>query len=245
MREPAGTLTSRSETGATLRFVTHRLNRFGRVAPRAGLLAALCLLAAACGSSKTAAPTTSAAAPTTSAGAQTTPSATTTAGQSPNALTGEAKAAATGDIPDNQVYVVFSNSQAGYSIKYPEGWAQSGSGKIVTFFDKNNLVRTVVQPGGAPTLAQVSAELQALKTSTPSLRFQSPQRVRISGRPAIKVVYTTQSAPNPVTNKRVQLIVDRYYLAQGGKRAIVDLGSPVGVDNVDGYRLMVQSFRWK
>ena len=33
--------------------------------------------------------------------------------------------------------------------------------------------------------------------------------------------------------------------AQGGKRAIVDLGSPVGVDNVDGYRLMVQSFRWK
>jgi hypothetical protein len=201
-------------------------------------LAALCLLAAACGSSKTAAPTTSAAAPTTAA-------ATTTTAQSPNALTGEAKAAATGDIPDNQVYVVFSNSQAGYSIKYPEGWAQSGSGKVVTFYDKNNLVRTVVQPGAAPTLAQVSTELQALKASTPSLQFRSPQRVRIGGRPAIKVVYTTQSAPNPVTNKRVQLIVDRYYLAQGGKRAIVDLGSPVGVDNVDGYRLMVQSFRWK
>jgi hypothetical protein len=69
--------------------------------------------------------------------------------------------------------------------------------------------------------------------------------VRVSNRPAIKVVYTTESAPNPVTNKRVQLTVDRYYLAQGGKRAIVDLGSPVGVDNVDGYRLMVQSFRWK
>lgn len=198
----------------------------------------LCLLAAACGSSKTAAPSTSAAAPTT-------PASTTTTAQSPNALTGEAKAAATGDIPDNQVYVVFSNPRAGYSIKYPEGWAQSGSGKAVTFYDKNNLVRTVVQPGGLPTLAQVSAELQTLKKTTSSLRFQPPQRVRISGRPAIKVVYTTQSAPNPVTNKRVQLTVDRYYLAQGGKRAIVDLGSPVGVDNVDGYRLMVQSFRWK
>jgi hypothetical protein len=202
-------------------------------------------MAAACGSSKTAAPTTSAAAQTTPAPTQTTSAATTTAAQSPNALTGEAKAAATGDIPDNQVYVVFGNSRAGYSIKYPEGWAQSGSGKSVTFYDKNNLVRTVVQPGGLPTLAQASTELQALKASTPSLRFQSPKRVRISGRPAIKVVYTTQSAPNPVTNKRVQLTVDRYYLAQGGKRAIVDLGSPVGVDNVDGYRLMVQSFRWK
>jgi hypothetical protein len=160
-------------------------------------------------------------------------------------LQGEAKAAATGDIPDNQVYVVFSDPRAGYSIKYPEGWAQSGSGNRVTFYDKNNLVRTVVQPGSEPSLAQVSVELKALKASTPSLRFQPPQRAQIGGRPVIKVVYTTESAPNPVTNKRVQLTVDRYYLAHGGKRAIVDLGTPVGVDNVDGYRLMVQSFRWK
>ena len=202
------------------------------------ILLALCLLAAACGSSKTAPPTTSAA-------AQPKPLATTTAAQSPNALQGEAKAAATGDIPDNQVYVVFSNLRAGYSIKYPEGWAQSGSGNRVTFYDKNNLVRTVVQPGGEPTLAQVSGELKALTASTPSLRFQPPQRVQINGRPVIKVVYSTESAPNPVTNKRVQLTVDRYYLAHGGKRAIVDLGTPVGVDNVDGYRLMVQSFRWR
>jgi hypothetical protein len=204
------------------------------------VLVVLCLLVAACGSSKKAAPTTTAAAPTTSA------STTNTAqSSSPNALQGEAKAAATGDIPDNQVYVLFRDTRAGYSIKYPEGWAQSGSGNRVTIFDKNNLVRTVVQPGSEPTLAQVSAEMKALQASTPSLRFKLPQRVRVSGRPAIKVVYTTESAPNPVTNKRVQLTVDRYYLAQGGKRAIVDLGSPVGVDNVDGYRLIVQSFRWK
>ena len=197
------------------------------------ILFPVCLLVAACGAAKQALPTT------------TTVPSTTTTGQSPNALQGEAKAAATGDIPDNQVYVVFSNARGGYSIKYPEGWAQSGSGDRVTFYDKNNLVRTVIQSRGAPTLAQVSTELKALKASTPSLRFRSPQRVQISGRPAIKVIYTTESAPNPVTSKRVQLTVDRYYLAQGGKRAIVDLGSPVGVDNVDGYRLMVQSFRWK
>jgi hypothetical protein len=201
-------------------------------------LPALGLLVVACGGSKTTAPTTTTANKATS-------SATTTTAQSPNALQGEAQAAATGDIPDSQVYVVFTDSRAGYSIKYPEGWAQSGSGNRVTFYDKNNLVRTVVQPGGIPSLAQVSAELKALKTATPSLRFQPPQRIQISGRPAIKVVYMTESAPNPVTNKRVQLSVDRYYLAHGGKRAIVDLGSPVGVDNVDGYRLMVQSFRWK
>ena len=203
------------------------------------ILLVTCLLVAGCGGSKSAAPTPTAAAPTT-------PASTPTTTQSPpNALQGEAKAAATGDIPDNQVYVVFTNTRAGYSIRYPEGWAQSGSSDRVTIYDKNNLVRTVVRPGSEPTLGEVSAELQALKATTPSLRFQSPQRVQISGRPAIKVVYTTESPPNPVTNKSVQLTVDRYYLAQGGKRAVIDLGTPVGVDNVDGYRLMVQSFRWK
>jgi hypothetical protein len=34
-------------------------------------------------------------------------------------------------------------------------------------------------------------------------------------------------------------------LASGGKRAVVDLGTPKGVDNVDAYRLMIQSFRWQ
>ena len=69
--------------------------------------------------------------------------------------------------------------------------------------------------------------------------------MRISGAPAIKVVYTTGSAPSPVTGKRVTLTVDRYYLARGGKVATIDLGTPVGVDNVDAYRLMVESFRWR
>jgi hypothetical protein len=228
MRDRTEALTRRSFDGATLEIVKRVL-----------ILLPLGLVVAACGASKTASP------PTTATTATKSSPTTTAASQSPNALQGEAKAAATGDIPDNQVYVVFKNPRAGYSIKYPEGWAQSGSGNRVTFFDKNNLVRTVIQPGGAPTLAQVSAEMKALEASTPSLRFKSPQRVQISARAATKVVYTTESAPNPVTNKRVQLTVDRYYLAQGGKRAIVDLGSPVGVDNVDGYRLMVQSFRWK
>ena len=102
-----------------------------------------------------------------------------------------------------------------------------------------------MQPGGTPTVAGVRAELSALKEATPLLQFHPPQRLRISGAPAIKVVYTTRSAVNPVTNKRVELTVDRYYLTHGTKRAVVDLGTPVGVDNVDAYRMMIQSFRWR
>src|SRR5947209_5747576 len=60
-------------------------------------------------------------------------------GASAGALAADARSAATGDIPDNQVFLVFTNKAAGYSIKYPEGWTQRGSDRNVTFQDKNNL----------------------------------------------------------------------------------------------------------
>ena len=195
-------------------------------------------VASGCGSTK------KHAAPATTSQTTTNP-ATATSGSGPGALQGEAQSAATGDIPDNQVYVTFSNARAGYAIKYPEGWAQSGNGPRVVFRDKNNLVRIVVASGPHATLATARADMQALLRAVPSLKFQSPVATRISSAPAIKVTYTTQSAPNPVTNKRVTLTVDRYYLFRSGKRAVVDLGTPVGVDNVDAYRMMIQSFRWR
>jgi hypothetical protein len=158
------------------------------------------------------------------------------------ALQAEANAAATGDIPDNQVFLIFRNRAAGYSMKYPEGWAQSGSGDRVTFRDKNNIIRVVVGAGAAPTVAQVRAGIRRL----PAAHLTQPPTARKLGAArAIKVVYTTKSAPNPVTGKRVTLMVDRYYLAHAGKLAIVDLGTPRGVDNVDAYRLMIESVKWR
>jgi len=201
------------------------------------LLVFVVVLAAGCGSSKKAAP------PPSTTNAQTGTTAPLATG--PSVLQGEAASAATGDIPDNQVYVRLTNAAAGYTIKYPEGWAQNGSGRVVSFRDKNNMVRIVIGGGGAATVASARRDLERLRKTVPSLSFQAPQQLTISGAPAVKVVYTTESAPNPVTNKRVQLTVDRYYLSGGPKRAVVDLGTPVGVDNVDAYRLMIESFRWR
>ncbi len=160
----------------------------------------------------------------------------------PNALQAEANSAATGDIPDNQVFITFENAAAHYSLKYPEGWAQQGAGSKVSFRDKNNIVRIVVIRGALQTKAVVRRQGSRLPGT--SLR-SSPRRVAIGGAPAIALVYATESAPNPVTGKRVTLVVDRYYLAHGGKVAVVDLGTPEGVDNVDAYRLMIESFRWR
>jgi hypothetical protein len=127
-------------------------------------------------------------------------------------------------------------------MKYPEGWAQSGGGRLVVIRDKNNIVRVVIQNGGLPSGSAVRKQVASLagaRIVTP------PGRLTLTSGPAIKVVYSTESAQNPVTGKRVTLIVDRYYLSRAGKEATIDLGTPQGVDNVDAYRLMVNSFRWR
>jgi hypothetical protein len=187
-----------------------------------------------CGGKKTATPARTTPPTTSAATGTTTPSA--------SALQAEANAAATGDIPDNQVFIRFRDAHSAYSMKYPEGWAQQGTGARVTFRDKNNVVRVLVTRGAPPTAASIRADLRRLHGA----RVRSgPQPLTINGSPAFKVVYTTASAPNAVTGKRVTLQVDRYYLSHAGKEAIVDLGTPVGVDNVDAYRLVIESFRWR
>jgi len=204
-----------------------------------------CAVLAGCGGSeKASAPAATAAIAPAPATAATTPKATPAQASTTSLppLQAEAASAAAGDIPDNQVFLTLMNASGGYSMKYPEGWVQQGGGAKVTFRDKNNIVRVVVAKSVPSTAARIRAELAALKGT----RVESgPRPVTISGAPAFKVVYATVSAPNAVTGKRVTLVVDRYYLSHAGKEAIFDLGTPRGVDNVDAYRLMVESFRWR
>jgi hypothetical protein len=202
---------------------------------RLSTLLLVCVFLVACGSKKAQAPATTSAPSTTTAAPATTATA-----PGPGALQAEVAATGAGDIPDNQVFVAYSGKS--FSMKFPEGWTQSGRGDNVTFRDKNNIVRIVIVPGGAPTVASIKLVVAAHKGATPA---GAPTRLKLNGLPAVTLTYKTTSAPNAVTGKRLTLTVDRYELAKGGKRVVVDLGSPVGVDNVDAYRMMIQSLRLK
>ena len=206
---------------------------------RISTLLLLCAFLVACGAKKAQPPAATTTAPpksTTTAGT----TSTTAAATGPGALQAEVAATGAGDIPDNQVFVDYSGPS--FTIKYPEGWAQSGTSDNVTFRDKNNIVRIVIVRGAAPTTASVRKELARLKGARAA---GAPATLKLNGLPAVRATYQTTSAPNAVTGKRLTLAVDRYELARNGTRAIVDLGSPVGVDNVDAYRLLIQSLRLK
>jgi hypothetical protein len=161
-----------------------------------------------------------------------------------NVLSPEATSAATGDIPDTQAFLTYTNPTEHYSMSYPEGWTIKGTGTNVTFSDKNNVIHVVIANDPAPTAARMTAELNGLKHSQQTLTFTPPAPIQLKSGPAVKATYKLQSAPNAVTGKSVLLIVDRYEFGHAGKRATVDLGTPKGVDNVDAYRKMINSFTW-
>jgi hypothetical protein len=158
----------------------------------------------------------------------------------------DAKSAGTGDIPDNQAFLTFTDPAAGYSIRYPEGWTRTRRSREVTFSDRANVIRIAVAPGATPTSARVTAELARLRRADPTIAARGvPQHLTIEGSPVLKVTYTRLSKPDPITGKRLPLTIDRYEYARAGKTATVDLGTPKGVDNVDAYRMISRSFRWR
>ncbi|HEV7562250.1 MAG TPA: PsbP-related protein [Solirubrobacterales bacterium] len=173
------------------------------------------LLVAGCGGSSGSSSESTPSAPSTGVSAEAGTTESKEAGESGGGLPSEAQAAATGDIPDNQVFLVYSDPSAGYSIRYPEGWARKGSGNDVSFQEKANVIHLTVHSG-------------------------SPQ-----GKPGEKVTLHKQSAPDPVTGKSLPLTIDRYEYGKGGKVAVLELATPVGVDNVDAYKLISESFKWR
>jgi hypothetical protein len=114
----------------------------------------------------------------------------------------------------------------------------------ITFQDKSNTITIQVAPGSAPTPASVSKQLKQEASSDPCLSPGKPQTATVGPNQAVKVTYTTRGVKSPVTGQRFKVSVDRYVFFKGGTVATVDLANPVGVDNVDAYRMISESFRW-
>jgi hypothetical protein len=165
-------------------------------------------------------------------------------GSATNPASSEAASAAQGDIPDNQQFLTFHNPSGGYSIKYPEGWARSGGGADVSFQDKSNTITARVITGPKPTVASVGTALKRQGSGDPCLKAGTPQSTTVGPNKVVKVTYTTKGQASQVTGQRPKISVDRYVYFKQGKIATLDLGNPVGVDNVDAYRMISESFRW-
>lgn len=199
----------------------------------AAAIAAMSLLAACASSSRSA---TSGAATTTAATASTQPG-----GPNPNAP--ETNPA--GDIPDNQVFVPYTGA-GGFTVEVPEGWARTEASSAVTFTDNLNSIRLeTVAAANAPTISSAQRdEVPAIKASSTSYTAGNVTSVGRRGGDAVLITYQADSAPNPVTGRRIRVAVERYEFWRSGTEAILTLSGPVGADNVDPWRIVSDSFGW-
>jgi hypothetical protein len=155
---------------------------------------------------------------------------------------------AAGDIPDNQVFVPYSPPDGRYTVSVPEGWARTEDGAAVEFTDKFNSVRveTVARPGGAPDVTSARVEeLSVISASTKGFGSGDVTAVTRKGGPAVLITYTATSPVDPVTGKAITTAVERYEFWRAGQEADLTLSGAQGADNVDPWRVVSDSFRWR
>jgi hypothetical protein len=199
-------------------------------------LAAVAIVAAACGStaSKAAAPV----------GGQSTGllppnSSSTTAPAGPETNS-------PGDIPDNQAFVSFKPAGGTYSVTVPEGWAQSTNGAATVFTDKFNTVQieTTSAPT-APTTDSVTATVvPALQSANANFSLGKVATVTRSAGDAVLATYQADSSPNPVTGKVIPLAFERYTFWHNGTEVTLTLSGSTNADNVDPWKKITDSFTW-
>ena len=147
-----------------------------------------------------------------------------------------------GDIPDDQVFVPYTSSAGGYSLKVPEGWARREKGSDVGFIDKFDGVAVIVDTvATAPTSKDVIARLEKAERD---FKVVSTKQIRLPAGPALLIKYESESEANPVTNKRIHLEDEAYVFYKNGKMAILTVWAPAGADNADQWKLISESFRW-
>ncbi len=151
-----------------------------------------------------------------------------------------------GDIPDNQAFISFK-SPLGFAIKVPEGWARQELPGGVNFSDKYNALEVSLQPlAAAPTLVSLkTSDVAALEHAPQAVRINSLKPVALPVGQGFVLLYSANSAPNPVTNKSIRLDIARYYLWKAGRLATLTLSAPAGADNADQWQLMARSFAWQ
>jgi hypothetical protein len=145
-----------------------------------------------------------------------------------------------GDIPDSTAFVPYRSTSGKFKITVPEGWARRTKPSQVTFTSKLNQVDV---RWGARSSAK--AEINALGRNVPAFQLEKTSNVTLLGGPATLIQYQQNSKPNAVTGQQYRLERLQFDFVRGPREAALTLSSTVGADNVDAWRTISESFRWK
>ena len=225
-----------------------------RRAPAATATGLLVFLIAGCAAaSGTASPSQSAseAPPTSVAAASPSPSSSSSDGELSSSSPAESQApdvgggTTYGDVPDNAVFLRYRQASLGFSIQYVEGWQVTTKPDGVAIKDKDSSETVQLVDATSDVAGFIgSTDLPALRSQA-GFKLIKQDTVKIGTASLHRLTYHALSPADPVTGKQIPSTVDRYYVPGPAHLAIISLSTPDGVDNVDAFRQMIESFRWR
>jgi hypothetical protein len=150
-----------------------------------------------------------------------------------------------GDIPDNLASIAYTNTAGRYTFTHPEGWSETTRTSTVTFTDKLNGVQVMTGTATTPpTVASANqTDVPSLKSSQAAFELRAVKAVTVPGGQGVRIVYRRNSAPDPVSGRQYRDEVERYEIVSAGREVVMELFGPVGADNVDAYKTMIDSLK--
>ncbi|HEY7993819.1 MAG TPA: hypothetical protein VID24_06405 [Candidatus Eremiobacteraceae bacterium] len=144
-----------------------------------------------------------------------------------------------GDIPDTQAFISFVPPSGTYRIDVPEGWARTERGDTVSFTDKFDRESILL------TTTYVETAIAFVERHARAGRDFHITKATLPGGPATILTFTANSETDPITDKRVRLEEEAIVFQHKPSIAMVELWAPLGADNVDQWKRIATSFRWR
>jgi hypothetical protein len=88
-------------------------------------------------------------------------------------------------------------------------------------------------------------ELPAVRAASRRYEPGTVTQLHRAAGPAVRITWKADAPADPITGKVVHDAVERYEFWHGGTEAVLTLSGPVGADNVDPWRIVTDSFRWR
>ncbi len=151
------------------------------------------------------------------------------------------------DVPDNQVFIKYTSKRHHYSLKIPQGWSitkYKSTTKLI--YDYNGVsVRIQKEPNYLSFSNIKRIAIKSVKDSYNKVSIKTAKKVTIKSLSAVKVIYKSNSKPNSVTGKGLRLENESYFFYKKGKLLELRLWAPVGTDNADQWKMILNSFSWR
>jgi hypothetical protein len=152
-----------------------------------------------------------------------------------------------GDIPDSQAFVNYTSVLGGYSIVEPEGWSRTENGSNASFIDKFNGVKVSMTSDSKPFNIEniKNNQVKTLIANGRAITINEIKEVTLPSGKAVLVKYYSNSDPNPVSNKQIRLENQTFFFYKAAKVGSLTVWAPLGSDNVDQWKKISESWRWK